>query len=208
MSVLRNRITQWGWTQRARIALALGKQRTAIQCFENLLQFNPLHRGARTSIATLSAELGDPARAELEISRIVADHPDDAAAHFNLGYLLEQREALHEAETCFRHAVELDARLDRAWYGLGLCLIKQGRLAESVRPLEECTRLQPMSPYAWYQLARANHDLGRHEEAGHIVERLQGFEPKVAAQLRRELEIPDDDAFGTFPMAGRAALEK
>lgn len=208
MSVLRNRITQWGWAQRARIALALGKQRTAIQCFENLLQFNPLHRGARTSIATLAAELGDPARAEREISRIVADHPDDAAAHFNLGYLLEQREALHEAEQYFRRAVELDARLDRAWYGLGLCLIKQGRLAESVRPLEECTRLQPMSPYAWYQLARANHDLGRLDEARRIVERLQGFEPKVAAQLRRELEIPDDDASGAFPMAGRAALEK
>jgi len=208
MSALRNRIIQWGWAQRARLALALGKQRSAIQCFENLLELDPLHRSARTSIATLAAELGDPVRAEREITRIVADHPHDAAAHFNLGYLLEQREALHEAEHCFRRAVELDARLDRAWYGLGLCLIKQGRLAESVRPLEECTRLQPMSPYAWYQLARAEHDLGRLENARGIIERLQGFEPKVAAQLRRELEMPGDDAYGAFPLAGQAALEK
>ena len=91
-----------------------------------------------------------------------------------------------EAEAAFRRALALDPKLDRAWYGLGLALIRQGRLDEAVAALKRNTELQPMSPYGWYQLARVHMDRQQPEEARKIIRHLKGFEPKVAAQLERE----------------------
>ena len=80
----------------------------------------------------------------------------------------------------------LDPKLDRAWYGLGLVLIRLQRPDEAVAALKQNTKLQPMSPYGWYQLARVHVDRREPEEARKIIRHLKGFEPKVAAQLERE----------------------
>jgi cytochrome c-type biogenesis protein CcmH/NrfG len=76
--------------------------------------------------------------------------------------------------------------MDRAWYGLGLVLVRQGRLEEAVVALKHNTKLQPMSPFGWYQLARVHLDLKQADEALAVIRYLKGFEPKVAAQLERE----------------------
>jgi predicted Zn-dependent protease len=60
------------------------------------------------------------------------------------------------------------------------------RRDEAVAPLERNTRLQPMSPYGWYQLARVQFDRGKPDNAQRIIDHLATFEPKVAAQLARE----------------------
>jgi predicted Zn-dependent protease len=65
-------------------------------------------------------------------------------------------------------------------------LIKLQRLDEAVDALKRNTELQPMSPYGWYQLARVQVDRKKPEEAVKIIRHLEGFEPKVAAQLVRE----------------------
>ena len=103
------------------------------------------------------------------------------------GAVPETIAALDGAEAAFRRAIEMDPRLDRAWYGLGLVLIRQRRFDEAAQALERNTKLQPMSPYGWYQLARVNMDRHRPEEARRIVRHLKNFEPKVAAQLEREI---------------------
>jgi len=76
--------------------------------------------------------------------------------------------------------------LDMALYGLGLVLIQQQRFEEAIKALKRNTQLQPMSPYAWYQLARVHMDRQQPEEAVKIIRHLKGFEPKFAAQLERE----------------------
>jgi tetratricopeptide (TPR) repeat protein len=83
-------------------------------------------------------------------------------------------------------ATELAPKLDRAWYGQGLVLIRLQRYDEAVAALKRNTELQPMSPYGWYQLARVHVDRHNPEEAVKIIRHLKGFEPKVAAQLERE----------------------
>ena len=79
--------------------------------------------------------------------------------------------------------------MDRAWYGLGLVLVRQGRLEEALAALKRNTQLQPMSPFGWYQIARVHVDLKQTEEARAVIRHLKGFEPKVAAQLERETGI-------------------
>ena len=91
-----------------------------------------------------------------------------------------------EALAAFRKSTELSPELDRAWYGLGLVLIRLQRFDEAVVALKRNTELQPMSPYGWYQLARIHVDRKQPDEAVKIIRHLKGFEPKVAAQLERE----------------------
>ena len=73
---------------------------------------------------------------------------------------------------------------------MGLVLIRLQRLDEAVAALKRNTELQPMSPYGWYQLARVQVDREQPEEAVKIIRHLEGFEPKVAAQLVRETGLP------------------
>ena len=91
-----------------------------------------------------------------------------------------------DAEAAFRQAIGLDPRLDRAWYGLALVLVRQQRHDEAVQALRRNTELQPMSPYGWYQLARVHVDRQEPDKARRIITRLKSFEPGVAAQLERE----------------------
>jgi Tfp pilus assembly protein PilF len=60
--------------------------------------------------------------------------------------------------------------LDRAWYGLGLALIRQGRFEEAATALKRNVELQPMSPYGWYQLARVHMDRHEPQEARKILQ--------------------------------------
>jgi Flp pilus assembly protein TadD len=103
---------------------------------------------------------------------------------------LQEEKAMYE-EAChsFTKAVELRPDTDRAWYGLGLVLIRLKRFDEAVKALKQNTKLQPMSPYGWYQLARVHVDRQQPDEARKIIRHLRGFEPKVAAQLERETGI-------------------
>lgn len=167
--------------------LVIGRRERAEALFDRMLRERPNDAYALASRAHLLAQSGRRAAAIVDAQALVAAHPTRSAADwFNLGYLLEEELRLDEADAAFRKALELDPKLDRAWYGLALALIRRGRYDEAVTALKRNTELQPMSPYGWYQLARVHVDRHEPEEARKIIRHLQGFEPKVAAQLERE----------------------
>lgn len=203
-SSVAHRLRVWWWSRWARVAILVRAGGLAIRCLERVLRLEPRRNGARLQIAALAAALGDPRRAEAEVADALAIDPADGEAHVKLGILLDQREAWHEAEISFRAGLAHDAGLYRGWYGLGMCLIKQGRLAEALHPLEQCTRCQPDYPNAWYQLARVHHDLGHGGEARRLAQRLEGMAPRAASHLRREFEL--SAAFGgvAFPQSDRS----
>ncbi len=92
-------------------------------------------------------------------SALVAAHPERSAGDwFNLAYLHEAATSWPTPRPPSGARVALDPKLDRAWYGLGLVLIRQQRFDEAVAALKRNTELQPMSPYGWYQLARVHVD--------------------------------------------------
>jgi tetratricopeptide (TPR) repeat protein len=111
-------------------------------------------------------------------------NPQDVLALNSLG--CEELGRSHEAELAFRKALEMDEKMDRAWYGLGLVLVRQRRFDESLVAFKRNTELQSMSPYAWYQMARVHMELHQPDKALEVMRHLKGFEPKVAAQLERE----------------------
>ncbi len=141
---------------------------------------------ALASRAHLLMQKGCVETALLDSGRLVVLRPDHAGIWFNHGYMLEFAQQWDEALAAFQRAAELNPQLDRAWYGLGLVLIRLQRFDEAVLALKRNTELQPLSPFAWYQLARVHLDRKESDAAEKIIRHLQGFEPKVAAQLVRE----------------------
>jgi tetratricopeptide (TPR) repeat protein len=187
MQVNTRGLVYWQLKLRAMFWLVLGRQVPAEAVFDDMLARWPDDAYALASRAHVRAQIGRRDAAIADAQRLVAAHPRRSAADwFNLAYLLDEEQRFDEAEAAFRSAVELDPKLDRAWYGLGLVLIRQRRLDEAVAALKRNTELQPMSPYGWYQLARIHVDRQHPEEAAKIIRHLEGFEPKVAAQLKRE----------------------
>jgi tetratricopeptide (TPR) repeat protein len=125
-----------------------------------------------------------------KMDRVAALKPQDAETAFNRGFLLQQLNDHAAAIDAFNAALAIQPDHDRALYGIALSLIALRRLDEAVAPLERNTKLQPMSPYGWYQLGRVQFDRGKVDKTAAIVAHLAKFEPKVAAQLARETGLP------------------
>lgn len=171
---------------RAKALLFVGRKAAARAVFARMLERWPQDLLAINSLAYDALLSDDKARALQFYAQALALQPDACNAHFNHAFVAEQLGQLAVAEEGFRAALQIDEKMDRAWYGLGLVLVRQGRLQEALQALDRNTRLQPMSPFGWYQMARVHVDLQQPEEARAVIRHLKGFEPKVAAQLERE----------------------
>jgi Flp pilus assembly protein TadD len=185
------------WLKRqVAVAVLLGRRQRSIELMRQVLQADPDDADARNALGNLLFEAGEPAAAVAEFVALVERQPGNADGWFNLGFVHESRDDLANAERCFRRALEVNPKIDRAWYGLGLTLIRRGRLDEATEALKKNIELQPFSPYGYYQLGMTYHHLGRAEDARQVQQRLQRFEPKYAATLKRDME--------TMPLRARA----
>ena len=176
----------------AKALLVLGLRKKAHEVFHEILQINPDDVLALNSVGY--KELNDKrwGQALGFFERALALTPNNANAHFNVGFVCEELGRSQEAEHAFRAAIQIDEKMDRAWYGLGLVLVRQRRFEESLLAFKRNTELQSMSPYAWYQMARVHMEMHAPDKALEVMRHLQGFEPKVAAQLERETGLSLD----------------
>ncbi len=116
-------------------------------------------------------------------------NPDDAVAHFNLGFVLARLDRHEDALGCFESACRLDPRADRAWYGLGLSLAQLSRWDEALRAFEANAQLQPISPYGWTQVARMGRRLGQEATVRSALARLAEVDAAVAQAVHAELKL-------------------
>ena len=187
------RLRYLGFKWRAMALLVFERRDAAMRVFRDMLGEFPGDPYAIGSIGHLLAQRGDHGGALVMFEELLRVEPQAGGHWFNYGFLLEETGDYARGGRRPRRATELSPELDRAWYGLGLVLIRLGRLDDAVVALKKNTKLQPMSPYGWYQLARVHVDRQEPEEARRIIQHLQKFEPKVAAQLQREtgLTVPE-----------------
>jgi tetratricopeptide (TPR) repeat protein len=171
---------------KAKAFLVFGLRAKAHDVFQEILSINPVDTLALNSLGYEELSNSRLIQALSYFERALVQTPNNANAHFNVGFVCEELGRSQDAETAFKAALELDEKLDRAWYGLGLVLVRQQRLEESLTAFKRNTELQSMSPFAWYQMARVHMELSQPEKALEVMRHLKGFEPKVAAQLERE----------------------
>jgi Tfp pilus assembly protein PilF len=177
---------------RAKALLFLGMREAAKGVFLEMAKRWPDDVLALNSLAYDAIQSRHPAIALDYYARVLKLQPQVSNAHFNHAFVAEELGHTDVAEQGFRAALQIEEKMDRAWYGLGLVLVRQGRLDEALDALKRNTKLQPMNPFGWYQMARVHIDLQQPEEAQAVILHLKGFEPKVAAQLEREtgLKVP------------------
>lgn len=179
----------------ALLLLLLGKPVKALSGFDRILALFPADRHALASRAHVLAQLNrlDESIVNLQqLTCLPGTHAQQAAAWFNLGYVFQQKGQHDDACPCFEKAVGHCPGMDRAWYGLGLAWIGQGKLHEARQALKNTTTLQPLAPHGWYRLAQVELALGAPEKALEVLDRLRQFEPKVAAQLKRDIALAVD----------------
>lgn len=171
---------------KAKTLLVVGLRAQAHDVFQEILAINPADPLALNSLGY--QELSDQRfiQALGYFERALVQTPHNANAHFNVGFVCEELGRSQQAELTFKAALQIDEKLDRAWYGLGLALVRQQRFEEALAAFKRNTELQSMSPFACYQMARVHMELGQPEDALAVMRHLKGFEPKVAAQLERE----------------------
>lgn len=179
-------LRRWLLNHMAAWCVLFRRRDRALDWYARMLALDPDDTLALASIGYNYAQQGRKREALGMFDRVVAVKPDDAEAHFNRGFLLQELNDHDGALAAFRSALANDPNHDRALYGTAISLISTRRPEEAVAPLRENTRLQPMSPFGWYQLARVQHQLGRTAETQKILDRLATFEPDVARQLERE----------------------
>jgi tetratricopeptide (TPR) repeat protein len=186
------RLRRWFWLELAKWSQGFRRSDSALRYYGLALACAPEDPDIEASIGFVLAEAGRKRDALARFDRAVRLKPGWAEASFNRGYLLQELNDHDAAIEAFDQALVHNPDHDRALYGKALSLIALRRGDDAVAPLERNTRLQPMSPFGWYQLARVQFDRGKPEKTQAIIEHLARFEPKVAAQLAREtgLQLP------------------
>ena len=111
----------------------------AIGLLEKAVAIQPTYVRAQYNLALAYAQSPEHGadRAIAQFRKVIDLEPAFAAAHFEFGKLLFQKNSLPDAITQFREAVKLDPKLGAARYQLGLALTRAGQRAEGAAQLEQ-----------------------------------------------------------------------
>jgi tetratricopeptide (TPR) repeat protein len=114
----------------------------------------------------------DYAAAAETYRRFVADQPDEAYGHFQLGYAYTALNRHDEATAEYRKAVELDPKMSAAQMNLGLELLEKDP-ASAVEPFQKAAELMPDQARPRFLLGWA---LERSSQAAPAIEQYQQAE--------------------------------
>jgi Flp pilus assembly protein TadD len=106
--------------------------------------------------AKAAADKQDYATAEADYQKYLAQKPDDAAAHFDLGFVYTAQHEKQRAEGEYRRAIALNPKMTEAYLNLGVSLLPDDPKS-AVAPLEKVTELE-------YSYAKGHYLLGTAEE--------------------------------------------
>jgi tetratricopeptide (TPR) repeat protein len=112
--------------------------------------------------------------------RRVEEHPESAAAHFNLGLAHTKRGFPGRAEPCYRKALDLDPDLIEAWVNLGGVLLLKRDFKGSIAANEEALKRDDALALAHYNIGQALLYLGDAEGVVRSYRRLVDLHPQHA----------------------------
>ncbi len=135
----------------------------------------------------------------------LAEHPSDAQALFDAGYVADAQNHPDEAAAFYKKAVDADASNFMAHLSLGLLLARQGKLDEARPELVAATKLDAshagdaaptLKARAWRALAQIDHTSDPSAASNDLVEALK-LSPEtpqdtlLAAELAEQADEPD-----------------
>ena len=173
----------------ARLAIRFNRHDRALELYEKVER---LTRTGVNASAPIMAQghvwglKGDRARAKAEFQRALVIAPNEAVAHFNVGWVCDQQGLLDDALAHFEQAVKINPKFDRAWYGIGIIAIRRGNHARAKQAFQEVVRIEPMNKHGWYQLGMTHFILGEAGELIGLKQHTMRFNPTIAQMLDRD----------------------
>ena len=133
--------------------------------------------------------------AEAKLDAWLADHPSDARALFDAGYVADAQNRLDDAASLYRRAIAANPKSFEAHISLGLLLARQNKLDEARSELA-ATTFDPgdagpaLKARAWRALARIDRDSDPVEASNDLLEALK-LSPETPADTLLAAEIAE-----------------
>lgn len=155
-------------------------------------QKNPANAALQALLVQAQAaeEKKDYAAAADAYEQYLAQKPDDAAIHFQLGYAYSALARTENAANEYRKAIELNPKMGEAYQNLGLTVLEKSP-AEAIEPLRKAAELLPAQSQPKYLL-------------GWALERTGQLAPAI--EQYQAAEKLDPKSFDTHFALGRALL--
>jgi tetratricopeptide (TPR) repeat protein len=152
--------------------LAQGKRTEAYSQFQMAAAIMPTDPWSHTSMGAYLQEHGRLQEAMVQYRMTIGLSRDQAMlalAYANLGSVFRDMGYENQARESYDHAIELNPGQFNAYFGRGVLLERQGRLAEAISDLSRSAELQPT--------AQAYVELGRlFAQTGHVPEAFNAYQ--------------------------------
>ncbi len=155
----------------------------AIAALREAEKLNPELPRLQYSLGLCYFKLGRNKEAIQAFEQELRRRPQDFPSLFYLAYLHEAEANLEAAQPYLQAALKLEPQSPEANALLGKLLVKQGKVAEALVPLQFAVAKDPQDPDKRYQLARAYQQLGRREDAAREFAEVQRLK---AQQLEKD----------------------
>jgi tetratricopeptide (TPR) repeat protein len=182
-------LRHWLWFIIGDWAKLFKRPDVSLAYWRRIMSENPNNSRVQSFVAHTVAESGNKQEALQEFDRLIAINANDAFPHYNKAFILQELKQHEAAVAEFKLATTNNERLDVAWYGMGMSLLELKRKEEALECFLTNSKLQAMSPYGHYQVAKLYFELGELEKCEKRMLKLKGFEPRIAAKLEDETGI-------------------
>lgn len=163
-----------------------GRLALAQTLYEQVLEVQPRHFDALHLLGVIAAQLADPEKAAILISRALECDPNNAGAYFNRGTAFQALGQLDTALSDYDQAVALKPDFAEAYSNRGMVLQALSRLELALDSYDRAVAIKP--DFAQAHLNRGNvlQLTGAHEQAVDSYERALSLQPNLVAALNNQ----------------------
>lgn len=152
-------------TQRAKLLLASGRLREALDEFERAVELNPGSVDAHIGIGDVYKGEGNLPKAENAYRRAAELGDSNFEAQYAHALVLQIMERYSEAIRVYLRALQINPRDFNANMNIGLAFVQYGRPDQGLPYAERAVRLNPGSGPAYHNLGVCYASVARHEDA-------------------------------------------
>lgn len=150
----------------------------AIEQLKILVEENPDDPRYHQKLADMHFKVGKGDEALAEYRKVIELAPDNADAHYNIGFILKHKVELDEAEEHLLFFVEHNPDSVIGNFTLATVQFENGKHEASAVSFQKTVELEPEHPQAHYYYSRALMKLGRRDEARRHMEIHRELEKK------------------------------
>lgn len=123
------------------------------------MELNPTNVDILYNTASALHELNALEDAERFYNRVISVKPDHLMAHYNLGYLYQDKGNMTASIECFRRAIQIDRYDTDSYINLGTALKHQGRLQEALQAYQRAIQIDGKCIMAHFNLGNSFQDM-------------------------------------------------